>query len=36
MSAREVVHDTNIFLLPPVILYGEGFIAKGRLSEVSN
>lgn len=36
MSARGVVHDANIFLLPPVILCGEGFIAKDRLSEASN
>lgn len=36
MSAREVAHDANIFLLSPVILCGEGFIAKGRLSETSN
>lgn len=36
MSAREVVHDANIFLLPPVILCGEGSIAKGSLSEAFN
>lgn len=36
MSAREVALDANIFLLPPVVLCGGGFIAKGRLSEASN
>ena len=36
MSALEVAHDADIFLLPPVILCGEGFIAKDRLSEASN